>query len=286
MTLRDSTPLIYLRDLVYERDAARVCEWAQVNWPGWVHVGSAALGCDPAALGWASCDGLGLAWRLRAYCQKRGVGIRFVVGWRADVVSSIATEFVGRDPGLRPEFIARSPGFPWREALARWEAAGYTVEWPFGFDAQDLMPGDAALYASSPACSAARKHLALGGLCAAQWRDDFRAWAVEHARATLVAWGADAIELGVKPWLRAGQEFWDDPAAPDFRNGGLLQPTPYKTAGRWEGSTALMLRALAEAGITVITQTRPPTPPLADYYGMHVAHEAAIGEAVLTLGFS
>ncbi|RIL03126.1 MAG: hypothetical protein DCC71_15455 [Proteobacteria bacterium] len=287
MSLRDSIPVLDVRNLSPTLDAERVLEWAKAHPDGFLNVADSMPGAMAERLSWSQCDALARAWAFRAYMQRRGVPARFSVGWRYDVLAPTSSPFTSPDPALEAlgfeNVVARSRGFRWLEALDAFTAAGWAWKWPGQIAPAFLraLPADAAVYVLSTTVDVARRELELSGVLSAPLASGFAEWAASHARRTLEAFGADALVVGAKPWLRAGSSY-HTPTTID-RTGGLIQPTPYARRGSWEAGVSACLVALAAADVPFVTLTRPSTPALVELIGDASASAAALGEADLTV---
>ena len=163
MSATDSAPLLDVRTLTPEADAPRVTEWARTHPTGRLWIGDASTGTQADTPSWYQRTQRGNGELFRAHAQHAGITTRAVVGVRLDVLAPDTTAFCTPEDGWAMD-VARSPGHPWREALAVFTSAGYSWSWPFGFSENLVaqLPPDALVYISSPTLQPAprRSHLA------------------------------------------------------------------------------------------------------------------------------
>lgn len=283
MSLLDRVTVLDVRRLSFPSDCERVTEWARANPPGWLSISDALpIGAEPEGFSWFAAAAASNAWGFRAHAQRQGVEVRFVVSWRGEIVSPLETKFVRRAPRLELDQVAARAPVGWREALEPFAAAGWRWEWWHGLtpEIEREIPADAVVYFNAPGVDRRARTFQITGLVAAFGSRAWREIAVDHARRTVAAWRADALQLPVKPWERAGVEL---PATPDSIGdwGGLVQPTPFSRRGEWELATSDLISDLGAAGVPLITQTRPTTPSLVSLIGNATASAAVLGEVDL-----
>ena len=286
MSATASLPLLDVRNLTPAADATRVTEWARTHPTGRLWIGDASTGTQAHTPSWYQRTQRGNGELFRAHAQRAGTSTRAVVGVRLDVLAPASTAFCAPADGWAAH-VARSPGHPWREALAVFTAAGYLWSWPSGFGAgfTSQLPADALVYISSPTLSAGTKTFTMGGVGLDMNSPDACAWAVDRVAEIAEFWQADVL-VGIKPWERNDLERIS-PASQVHAwgwTGGYCQPTPF-TSPLWEVAVASMLpmlRAALPESSELLTLTRPPTPSLVKCIGYGTACEAVTAEAALT----
>ena len=272
MSLRDSLPVLDARSYGPER-AADIAAWCERHPLGYVNVGDWNGGQHPERPTWFQATAIARQWAIRAEAMRRGVTCKLVWGWRCDVLAPLAS---GRTIEPPAEWSARSSQ-PWLEALRAWTDAGWTWGVSSGLDGRwwNAQPRDAAVYVR---VDPVHPELQIVGVLR-DLRAPIMAEAAAAEAAAVAAWlGADALLVGVKPWMRPGHDIQLSPSAPRAHSN-LAQPTPYGR-GEWELGTSLALAAIGGA-VPVLTLTRPHTPPLVEILGDATASKAIVAEAAL-----
>lgn len=272
MSMRDSAPVLDARALA-PSDAAAIRAWCEREPSGYVWFGEGPRASSAERLSWYMAARHATQRAAEAECWRRGTTIRSLWDFRLDVIGPNGGR-AGAAPGLRPEWCARAP-IAYIDALNASGCAWRIAAWLDGVW-WATTPRDAAVY-TQPVLARGMPNIEVVGVLSTLWEDSCRAWLIEQAAAFARTVQADALLVGVKPWLRFGM-------VPATAGNGLLmyqdcvQPTPY-APGVWEYAMSAGIVDLA-AQVPVLTLTRRPTPP--EMMGIGgTAVEAVTAEAAL-----